>query len=64
MLVLLAAFPTSLIYLAIVIVIIGVLLWLVNNFIPMEPRVKSILNGLVVFGLVIYILVWLLRFVD
>jgi hypothetical protein len=37
------------------IVAAGVLLWLVNRFIPMQGQIKSILNGLVVIVLVIWI---------
>ena len=33
----------------------GVLLWLVNRFIPMQGQIKSILNGLVVIVLVLWI---------
>jgi chromate transport protein ChrA len=39
----------------ITIVAAGVLLWLVNRFIPMQAQIKSILNGLVVIVLVIWI---------
>jgi len=39
----------------ITIVAAGVLLWLVNIFIPMHVQIKSILNGLVVIVLVIWI---------
>ena len=39
----------------ITIVAAGVLLWLVNRFIPMQGQIKSILNGLVVIVLVIWI---------
>jgi hypothetical protein len=39
----------------ITIVAAGVLLWLVNRFIPMQSQIKSILNGLVVIVLVIWI---------
>jgi hypothetical protein len=35
---------------------IGVLLWLVNNFIPMAGSIKSILNAVVVIGVVIWLL--------
>jgi hypothetical protein len=31
-------------------VVVGVLLWLVNRFIPMARSIKSILNGVVVIG--------------
>lgn len=41
----------------VVIAVIGVLLWLINRFIPMQSTVKSILNGVVVIVLVL----WLLR---
>ena len=33
----------------------GVLLWLVNRFIPMQGQIKSMLNGLVVIVLVLWI---------
>lgn len=34
----------------------GVLLWLVNRFIPMQGSIKSILNGVVVIALVVWLL--------
>ena len=37
------------------IVAVGVLLWLVNRFIPMQGQVKSILNAVVVIALVVWI---------
>jgi len=33
----------------------GLLLWLVNRFIPMQGQIKSLLNGLVVIVLVLWI---------
>ncbi|AWN74002.1 Thivi_2564 family membrane protein [Legionella anisa] len=39
-----------------VIVIFGVVLWLIDTFIPMPPSIKSLLNVLVLIILVIYIL--------
>ena len=39
----------------IAIVAVGVVLWLVNRFIPMQSQIKSILNGLVVVVLVLWI---------
>ena len=47
----------SLIHVALVLIVIGVLLWLVNRFIPMASSIKSILNAVVV----IFVVVWLLR---
>jgi hypothetical protein len=37
------------------IVAVGVVLWLVNRFIPMQGQIKSILNGVVVIVLVLWI---------
>jgi len=41
----------------IILIVAGVLLWLVNNYIPMDRKIKSILNIVVV----IVVIVWLLR---
>jgi hypothetical protein len=38
-------------------IVVGVLLWLVNSFIPMARSIKSILNAVVV----IVVVVWLLN---
>jgi len=38
-------------------IVVGVLLWLVNTFIPMAGSIKSILNAVVV----ILVVVWLLN---
>ena len=40
----------------IVLIAIGVLLWLVNNFIPMAGSIKSILNAVVVIGVIVWLL--------
>ena len=34
-------------------IVVGVLLWLVNRFIPMAGSIKSILNAVVVIGVVL-----------
>jgi hypothetical protein len=39
-----------------VLVVVGVLLWLVNRFIPMQSSIKSILNGVVVIAIVLWLL--------
>jgi hypothetical protein len=44
-----------LIQIVITLVVVGVLLWLVNQFIPMQSSIKSILNGLVVICVVLWI---------
>ena len=40
----------------IVLVIVGVVLWLINNFIPMASSIKTILNVFVI----IVVLLWIL----
>jgi hypothetical protein len=39
-----------------VLVVVGVLLWLVNRFIPMQGTIKSILNAIVVISVVLWLL--------
>ncbi len=41
----------------IVLIVVGVLLWLVNAYIPMDGKIKSILNAVVV----IVVIIWLLQ---
>jgi len=38
------------------VIVVGVLLWLVNNFIPMARSIKSIFNAVVVIGMVVWLL--------
>ena len=46
----------TLIGLIVALVVIGVLLWLINTYIPMDPKIKSILN----VAVVIVVILWLL----
>jgi len=46
----------SLIGLVLTLVVVGVLLWLLNNYIPMDGKIKRILNGMVVIVVVIWLL--------
>ena len=39
-----------------VLVVVGVLLWLVNRYIPMQSSIKSILNGVVVIAVAVWLL--------
>jgi len=39
-----------------VLIVVGVLLWLVNRFIPMAASMKSILNGVVIIVVVLWLL--------
>jgi hypothetical protein len=45
-----------LIQVVMVLIVVGVLLWLVNRFIPMQGTIKSILNGVVVIAVVLWLL--------
>jgi hypothetical protein len=45
-----------LIYVVGVLIVVGVLLWLVNTYIPMDGKIKSILNAVVVIAVVVYLL--------
>lgn len=45
-----------LIQILIALIVVGVLLWLVNRFIPMQGTIKSILNGVVVIAVVLWLL--------
>jgi hypothetical protein len=46
----------SLVTVVITIGVIGLLLWVVNRFIPMQGQIKAILNGVVVIALILWLL--------
>jgi len=46
----------SLVSILITLVVIGVLLGLVNSYIPMDGKIKGILNGVVVICVVVWLL--------
>ena len=46
----------SLITIIVVLIVVGVLLWLINTYIPMQGTIKSILNAVVVIAVVIWLL--------
>ncbi len=45
-----------LLHVVVVLIVVGVLLWLVDRFIPMQGSIKSILNGVVVIAVVLWLL--------
>ena len=47
----------TLINLIIILMVVGVMLWLINTYLPMDGKIKSILNGVVV----IVVVLWLFR---
>lgn len=48
--------PMPLINVVLVLIVVGVLLWLINRFIPMQGTIKSILNAVVVIAVVLWLL--------
>ena len=46
-----------LVQVVITLIVVGVLLWAVNTYIPMDPKIRQILNIVVVVAVVL----WLLR---
>jgi len=45
-----------LVQVVLVLIVVGVLLWLINRFIPMAGSIKSILNAVVVIVVVLWLL--------
>jgi len=46
-----------LIHIVLVLIIVGVVLWLINTYIPMDAKIKSLLNIVVM----IVVIIWLLQ---
>lgn len=46
----------SVLTIIVTIVIVGVILWAINSFIPMDGKIRSILNAVVVILLIIWLL--------
>jgi hypothetical protein len=40
----------------VILIVVGVLLWLVNSYIPMQATIKKILNAVVVIAVVVWLL--------
>ena len=45
-----------LLYIVLVLIVIGIALWLINNYIPMASSIKAILNAVVVIAVVVWVL--------
>lgn len=54
----------GLIQLVVVLIVLGVLLWAVNTYIPMDARIKQIVNAVVIIGIVIWLLLLLMAAVG
>jgi cation transporter-like permease len=46
----------SLLSIIIALIVVGILLWLVNSYIPMDGKIKTILNIVVVVAVVLWLL--------
>ena len=46
----------DLVRVVIVLIVVGVLLWLVNTYLPMDGKIKAILNAVVVIAVVLWLL--------
>jgi len=46
----------GLIDLVIILIVVGVLMWLVNTYIPMDAKIKQILNVVVIIAIVLWLL--------
>ncbi len=40
----------------IVLIVVGIVLWLINKYIPMQPTIKNILNVVVIIAVVLWLL--------
>jgi hypothetical protein len=47
----------SIVTIVLALIVVGVLLWLVNSYIPMQRTIKTILNAVIV----IFVVLWLLK---
>jgi hypothetical protein len=46
----------SLVYVVLVLIVIGVILWLINTYVPMAGSIKQILNIVVVIAVILWLL--------
>jgi hypothetical protein len=46
----------SLVTIIIVLVVVGVLLWLINAYVPMDAKIKQILNIVAIIAVVLWLL--------
>jgi hypothetical protein len=46
----------DLLHIMLVLIVVGVLLWLVNQYVPMQGTIKKILNAVVIICVVLWLL--------
>jgi len=52
----LKTFIMPILTIVLVLIVVGVVLWLINRYIPMQSTIKNILNAVVVIAVVIWLL--------
>ena len=45
-----------LVQLVVILVVVGVILWVINSYIPMQSTIKKLLNAVVVIAVVLWLL--------
>jgi len=45
-----------LVYIVLILIVVGMALWLINNYIPMAGSIRTILNVVVVIGVSVWVL--------
>lgn len=45
-----------LVHVVLILIAVGVILWLINTYVPMDGKIKGILNAVVVIAVVIWLL--------
>jgi hypothetical protein len=45
-------------------IIIGILLWLVNTYVPMNQRTKNMLNVIVMYCFLVIVSIWIFGFIG
>lgn len=46
----------SLLNVVLILVVVGVVLWLINTYVPMDGKIKTILNVVVVIAVILWLL--------
>ena len=47
---------STLVNVIIILIVIGIILWLINRFIPMDYKIKQIINVVIIIAVIIWLL--------
>ena len=47
---------STLVNVIIILIVVGIILWLINRFIPMDYKIKQIINVVIVIAVIIWLL--------